>query len=197
MSWPCGSLKSNSPGLMADVAAKGLQLAVEVDEQLVVLNALHAGDADDGAIDVGVIHLSAKGPAGAVVAAAQRMEESGEGSEDQVLYRGQVCAVVRDDLGRDLDFAIDRTDDIDLRGEQAMRIEISADRLECGLVRDRVGQVRVGNDDDGDDAGYLTAGKVRMIERQSEGTGDVGAGGLRGEVDEVIAGDGAITTLQG
>src|SRR3954452_13224372 len=110
-------------GVDRDVAAEGLQLAVEIDKELVILNALDPVDADDGAVHVGVIDLAAEGPACAAGSAGEGMKEAVERDGGCVLHGGEIGAAGDDDLHGDPDLAIDRAGDIELGGEQAMLIE--------------------------------------------------------------------------
>src|ERR1043165_111359 len=183
-------------GIDWDVAAELLRLIVKPDQQLVVLNAENALEVENPAIDVGVINLSAERPAGAVIAAGERVEKTVERVLRGFLHGGKIGAGLHDQLHADSYFAVNRTDDVQLGGEKPVAVEPGANRLQRRVVRHRFWIFRIRNDDDRDHTGNLTGRKIRMIQRQRAGALDVGPGRLRREVFVIGRGHRAIFALQ-
>ena len=76
--------------LDADIAAEVVPKAIEPDDQLVVLDPVHAGDVDDGAINARVKNIAAEFPSGVVLPATQRMKITDEAFFDRAFNFAEV-----------------------------------------------------------------------------------------------------------
>src|SRR5262245_60356322 len=134
---------------------------VDVDRHAGAADAFDSRGIEDTPVDLRERDRLAEAPADSLDAATQRMEVIGQHALECLLHLTAAGGIPDDDVGEQLDLAVDGRHHEQLGGDQAMLVEPGGHARERLLARNRFGFVakRLGYDHDGDDARHAGDGR--------------------------------------